>query len=50
MERTLYEVRAHDPSTFVMVALVLFAVSIAAQAVPTLRALRIEPNEVLRQE
>ena len=50
LESSLYEVAAHDPATFVTIALVLFAVGIAAQLVPTARALKVEPNVALRQE
>jgi len=50
LRSSLYEVAAHDPATFVTIALVLFAVGIAAQVVPTARALKVEPNVALRQE
>jgi putative ABC transport system permease protein len=49
LQASLYEVRAHDPLTFVTILLVLFVVALAAQIVPIARALRIEPNVALRQ-
>ena len=50
LESSLFEVHAHDPATFVTIALVLFAVAVGAQIVPIARALRVEPNVALRQE
>jgi putative ABC transport system permease protein len=50
LEASLYEVRAHDPITFVTITLVLFVVALGAQVVPIARALRVEPNVALRQE
>jgi len=47
---SLYDVRAHDPVTFVTVTLLLFVVAVAAQAVPIARAMKIAPNLALRQE
>jgi len=47
---SLYDVPARDPITFVTVTLVLFAVAVAAQAVPIARAMKIAPNIALRQE
>ena len=44
---SLYEVAPGDPVTFVGVALLLGAVAIAAAIVPTRRATRINPVEVL---
>ncbi len=45
---SLYEVAPGDPVTFVGVALLLGAVAIAAAIVPTRRATRINPVEVLK--
>jgi putative ABC transport system permease protein len=50
LEASLYEVRAHDPITFVTITLVLFVVALGAQVVPIAKALRVEPNVALRQE
>ncbi len=44
---SLYEVTPGDPLTFVGVALLLGAVAIIAALVPTRRAIRINPVEVL---
>ena len=44
---SLYEVTPGDPATFLGVALVLGGVAITAALVPTRRATRINPVEVL---
>jgi putative ABC transport system permease protein len=46
----LYEVRATDPGTFVLVASLLTAVALAANLIPALRATRVDPAVVLRDE
>ena len=46
----LYEVRATDPVTFVSVASLLIAVALVANLVPALRATRVDPAVVLREE
>jgi putative ABC transport system permease protein len=46
----LYEVRATDPATFVLVASLLTAVALAANLIPALRATRVDPAVVLRDE
>jgi len=46
----LYGVDAHDPATFTLVPLALVAVAFAAAALPTWRALGIEPAQALREE
>ncbi|HEX9801460.1 MAG TPA: ADOP family duplicated permease [Thermoanaerobaculia bacterium] len=46
----LYGVDAHDPATFVLVTLALVLVASAAAALPTARALAIEPAQALRDE
>jgi putative ABC transport system permease protein len=46
----LYEVTATDPATFVVVALTLSGVALAAVLVPGLRATRVDPGVVLREE
>ena len=50
LQASLYDVRAHDPATFVTIALILFVVALGAQILPIARALRVEPNVALRQE
>jgi len=46
----LYEVTATDPVTFAAVALILGATALAANLVPALRATRVDPAVVLREE
>jgi predicted permease len=46
----LYGVQAADPATFGGVVALLAAVALAACTVPALRAARVDPMEVLRQE
>jgi putative ABC transport system permease protein len=46
----LYGVEATDPATFSTVAVVLFAVAIAASAAPARRAMRVSPITTLRCE
>jgi ABC-type antimicrobial peptide transport system permease subunit len=50
MASLLFEVSAHDPATFVAVALVLTAVSAAATYLPARRAAGIDPVRALRQD
>jgi putative ABC transport system permease protein len=50
LDASLYHVGARDPLTFVIVTVVLFAVALAAQAIPIARAMRIQPTVALRQE
>jgi putative ABC transport system permease protein len=47
---SLYNVSATDPSTFVAVAVALFAVAAIAPAVPIARAMRVEPSVALRRD
>jgi len=47
---SLYEVPARDTVTFVTITLFLFAVALAAQAVPIVRAMQVDPTVALRQE
>jgi hypothetical protein len=46
----LVGVSAHDPFTLAAVAAVLASVSLAACAIPALKAIRIEPVDALREE
>ena len=50
IEGFLFEVRPQDPATFLGVALTLTLVSIAAAALPALKASRTDPASVLRGE
>jgi putative ABC transport system permease protein len=47
---TLFGVGATDPLTFVAVSLLLLAAALVACIVPTWRALKVQPSEVLRYE
>jgi putative ABC transport system permease protein len=46
----LYEVRATDPTTFLLVASLLTGVALAANLIPAMRATRVDPAVVLRDE
>jgi ABC-type antimicrobial peptide transport system permease subunit len=48
MNRFLYQVSATDPATFVGIALLIFAVTLAASFIPAWRATRIDPMAALR--
>jgi predicted permease len=48
LESLLFGVTARDPLTFVMVSLVLLAVSLAANFIPAYRATRIDPQTALK--
>jgi putative ABC transport system permease protein len=50
IESQLYGVRATDPATFLGVALLLGATALAANLVPAVRATRVDPAVVLREE
>lgn len=50
IEPLLFDVSARDPAVYGGVAAVLVAVAVAATALPTLQALRVEPSEALRVE
>ena len=50
IESQLYGVRATDPATFVGVAALLAVTALAANLVPALRATRVDPAVVLREE
>jgi len=46
----LYDVAPHDPSTYVVMAVVLVAIAMAATFIPARRATRVNPIEALRHE
>ena len=50
LTRLLYQVRASDPSTFAVIAVVTLLVAVVACAVPALRALRVDPITALRAD
>jgi putative ABC transport system permease protein len=50
MRGLLYDIRPGDPSTFIVVALVLAAVAVLASFVPAWRASRVDPVVVLKGE
>jgi len=50
LESSLFEVSATDPATFAAVAGMLVLVALVAQAVPIVRAMRVDPSIALRQE
>ncbi len=50
LESSLYAVSPTDPVTFAVVVGVLLLVALAAQGVPTIRAIRVDPAIALRQD
>jgi putative ABC transport system permease protein len=50
MENMLYEVKATDPLTFVVISILLALVAAAASYMPARRATRIDPMDALRHE
>ena len=50
IESQLFGVRASDPLTFVSVALLLGGTALAANLIPAVRAMRVDPAVVLREE
>jgi ABC-type lipoprotein release transport system permease subunit len=46
----LYEVDSHDFTTFALVPIVLLLPAAIATLIPTLRAMRVSPTEVMRAE
>jgi len=50
MTSILFDVKPGDPTVFVVMALGLMVVALGASAVPSLRAVRIQPASALRHE
>jgi putative ABC transport system permease protein len=50
IESQLFGVTATDPATFALVAAVLAATALVANLVPAIRATRLDPAVVLREE
>ena len=50
LRSSLFGVSAADPLTFSAVTVALFGVTLAAQAVPAARAMRVDPVVALRQD
>jgi ABC-type lipoprotein release transport system permease subunit len=50
LETQLYSVTATDPATFIAVAVTLAGVALAATLIPAMRATRVDPVVVLRDE
>ena len=50
LESSLYDVSTTDPMTFAGVAGMLLLVALVAQAVPIVRAMRVDPTVALRQD
>src|SRR6185295_19001368 len=50
LESSLYNVSPTDPATFAGVAGMLLLVALVAQAIPVIRATRVDPSIALRQD
>jgi ABC-type antimicrobial peptide transport system permease subunit len=50
LQPQLYETPVYDPSTYVAVALILIAATMAASFVPAYRAATLDPSKALRYE
>jgi len=49
LSRELYGVEASDPVTYIVVAVAMLGVTMAACCIPTFRAMRVDPLIALRQ-
>jgi ABC-type antimicrobial peptide transport system permease subunit len=50
IESQLYGVAATDPATFALVAAVLATTALLANLIPAVRAMRMDPAVILREE
>jgi len=50
LSQLLFGVTPTDPATFVLVAVVLLGIAVAASWIPALRAMRVDPIVALREE
>jgi ABC-type antimicrobial peptide transport system permease subunit len=50
LSKQLYQVAPNDPSTFLMVSLLLTAAALVASYIPARRATRVDPITALREE
>jgi ABC-type antimicrobial peptide transport system permease subunit len=50
LETQLFGVSAHDPATFIVVAVLLFSAAILGCLIPARRATRIDPMTALRAQ
>jgi ABC-type lipoprotein release transport system permease subunit len=46
----LYDVNPRDPATFIVVPLLLLLPAVVAMLIPALRAVRVDPTQVMRAD